>query len=222
VNAKKVASPISSYASGHYRQSLNLELASATKGASIYYTLDGSDPEPNEINTFSLEEEQTVTNGTLYSSAIPLAEEDGKVNDYVIKAIALKEGCPASDIATYNITLDAHASAADPVASYASGRYEGTLMLKLTSDTPDADIYYTIDGSDPDEQSTRYDGVIQLNAVKGETWKYTVKAIAMKDGYGSSNIVTYTYELYVASGADDDGYVVVDTGCRSAHPAVTG
>jgi len=143
------------------------------------------------------------------------------VNDYVIKAIAVKEGCPASDIATYNLTHDAHVSAADPAASYALGRYERSILLELTSDTPNAHIYYTIDGSDPDEQSTRYDGVIQLNAVKGETWKYTVKAIAMKDGYEPSNIVAYTYELYAASGADDDGYVVVDTGCCSAHPAIT-
>lgn len=51
----------------------------------------------------------------------------------------------------------------------------------------DATIYYTLDGSDPTENSNVYDGVITL------TETTTVKAIAIKDGYENSDVVEEIY-----------------------------
>ena len=51
----------------------------------------------------------------------------------------------------------------------------------------DATIYYTLDGSDPTENSDEYDGVITL------TETTTVKAIAIKGGYENSDVVEETY-----------------------------
>ena len=51
----------------------------------------------------------------------------------------------------------------------------------------DATIYYTLDGSDPTENSDEYDGVITL------TETTTIKAIAIKAGYENSDVVEETY-----------------------------
>lgn len=79
----KVATPTftpTTWASG---TTLSVTLATATNGATIYYTTDGSTP---------------TSASTEYSSAITLSA------DATIKAIAIKEGMTASDVATQAYT----------------------------------------------------------------------------------------------------------------------
>jgi hypothetical protein len=77
VNAMEpVAAPIASIASGTYTDSLNVSLYSATRGAKIYYTLDGSEP---------------TVQSTQYEEEIALPAGDNKLNTYEVKAIAVKE-----------------------------------------------------------------------------------------------------------------------------------
>lgn len=78
----------------------------------------------------------------------------------------------------------------DPTASIESGsKVKIGTKLFLSSLTPGARIYYTLDGSEPNEQSTLYaDGIVIDTAI-------TVRAIAMKEGCDSSGIVTFTYDV---------------------------
>nr|MCR4901358.1 leucine-rich repeat protein [Butyrivibrio sp.] len=62
-------------------------------------------------------------------------------------------------------------------------------MLILSTKTIDADIYYTTDGSDPDEDSTLYDGPITI------TEDATIKAVSVKDNYVNSEILTIVLTL---------------------------
>ena len=69
------------------------------------------------------------------------------------------------------------------------------VTLSLSSSTPNASIYYTLDGSTPDNTSTLYSTPITL------TQTTTVKAIAYASGYNASPVssATYTFPTPVAN-----------------------
>lgn len=70
-----------------------------------------------------------------------------------------------------------------------------TATVSITSGTEDAMIYYTLDGNDPDETSTLYEGSFDI------TETTTIKAKAYKSGLDASTITTSTITF-----VDPDGY----------------
>ena len=86
-NTSKVATPTFTPAAGTYSEVQNVEITTATDGATIYYTTDGTDPDA------------TSTASTKYTAPIPVAET------MTIKAIAVKEGMTDSEIATAEYTI---------------------------------------------------------------------------------------------------------------------
>jgi len=78
-----------------------------------------------------------------------------------------------------------------PLFSHSSGNYFAAFDLEITCSTELASIYYTTDGTDPDEGSTPYTGLIPINTTT------TVKAIAYKDGYNTSAISIGNYNIIV-------------------------
>ncbi|MBO2522612.1 MAG: hypothetical protein CW336_01965 [Bacteroidetes bacterium] len=76
---QQVATPTFTPAAGEYTEAQNVEIACATEGATIYYTLDGTDP---------------TVNSTAYNTAIAVSDST------TVKAFAVKEGMTDSDIAT--------------------------------------------------------------------------------------------------------------------------
>ena len=81
------------------------------------------------------------------------------------------------------------AVSADP----ASGTLSSGTTVTLTTATSGATIYYTLTGSDPTENSTRYTGPVAITGTSGET--ITLKAMAIKAGMENSNIRTFTYTI---------------------------
>lgn len=74
-----------------------------------------------------------------------------------------------------------------PAPSVPAGRYEQPVSVMLTSATPGADIYYTLDGMMPDETSLKFNGTpIVL------TESANISVVALKDGVWS-NAGTYGY-----------------------------
>nr|MCR5155132.1 leucine-rich repeat protein [Butyrivibrio sp.] len=71
----------------------------------------------------------------------------------------------------------------------------------LSSVTPDADIYYTLDGSEPGCESRKYDAPISI--VKD----VIIKAIAVKDGYEDSEILTVVLTVKPAEDPSGDDEV---------------
>ena len=84
---QKVATPTFTPAAGNYAEPQTLTIACATEGATIYYTMDGTEPTPNS---------------TQYTAAITLNA------DTTVKAIAVKDGDEwvNSDVATAAYTFD--------------------------------------------------------------------------------------------------------------------
>jgi endonuclease I len=80
---------------------------------------------------------------------------------------------------------------ANVVASVPSQEVEAGTTVTLTTETASARIYYTVDGTDPTEDSTEYLEPIVINE------NTTIKAIAIKAGAIDSDIVTFTYTVLV-------------------------
>jgi hypothetical protein len=75
-----------------------------------------------------------------------------------------------------------------PYLEHAPGTVEAGTKLRIVAGT-DERVHYTLDGSDPTEESTPYTGPIEL------TRNTTVKAIAVKQGHKPSFVATATYEV---------------------------
>lgn len=142
----------------------------AAEGATIYYTLDDTEP---------------TTESTEYTEAITISETT------TIKAFAVKEGIPSSDVseATYTIA----APAANPTFSVAAGTYSSAQSVVISCETEDATIYYTLDGTEPTTESTEYTEAVVINETT------TIKAIAVKEGLANSEVSEATYTIQIPS-----------------------
>jgi len=80
---------------------------------------------------------------------------------------------------------------ADTSFDHDRGFYSDGFDLVISSDTPDSQIYYTLDGSDPDTSRVLYNGPIPINQTT------CVRARAYKSGLFPTNIDTHTY-IFVA------------------------
>ena len=100
----------------------------------------------------------------------------------------------------YNFFLDIFASVgggtpvcAAPVFTPEAGTYYEAQTVEITCSTADATIYYTLDGSEPDENSEVYETPITVAE------SMTIKAIAMKEDYENSNIATAEYTIIIGA-----------------------
>ncbi len=80
---------------------------------------------------------------------------------------------------------------ADPVISPEGGSYDQAQAITITCQTDDAEIYYTLDGSEPDQTAILYVDAFEIDD------NITVKARAYKTGWDASAIVTEVYEISV-------------------------
>lgn len=69
--------------------------------------------------------------------------------------------------------------------------YKDTVLIEIESDKP-CDIYYTTDGTDPDESKKLYQEHIKL-ASRTTTKVYSIKAIGYYEDGSQTDIITHTY-----------------------------
>ena len=172
--SQTVATPVFNPAGGSYDTEISVQITTLTPAATIYYTTDGTEP--------------SDTNGTVYTSRININSTT------TLKAKAYRAGYNSSDTATavYNISSDLVVST--PYFYPVAGNYNTALNVGIYSITPGAVIYYTLDGSDPDDvNGILYTGLLELNS------SATVKAKAYKIGYLSSQIATSIYNLNLSN-----------------------
>ena len=84
-------------------------------------------------------------------------------------------------------------SPSKPTTNISEGYYQNNTELSviLSTDTPDSNIYYTLDGTTPDETANLYTGVITIT---GEDESITIKARAYNDLISTpSAVMTVTY-----------------------------
>ena len=146
---------------------------STVSGADIYYTLNGTTPTKNST--------KYTSSGITISSACTL------------KAIAYKDGYETSNVLTEAYTIKSNPKltlSANPSGGEVASGTKVTLTAKANGSTVSADIYYTLNGTTPTKNSTKYtsSGITISSAC-------TLKAIAYKDGYETSDVLTGTYTI---------------------------
>jgi hypothetical protein len=165
-SATTAVAPVFFPAAGSYTSTQSVTLTSATTGAKIYYTLDGSVP--------------TAKSNT-YASAIPVN------SSMTISAIAMATGYTNSSVSVAAYVIETPAAA--PVFSPGAGKYTGTQSVTITSTTPGAAIYYTVNGAVPTTASALYTGPIAVSA------NTIIDALATAAGSLNSTVVSAAYTI---------------------------
>lgn len=132
--------PTADVDSGTYSEPITVTLTSMA-GNTIYYTVDGSDPD---------------TNATIYESPLVF----GKNAEFDLKAIAVSEKGISSNIMTKHYVISA---VTEPEVSPESGEY--TEIQEVTVTIPDGcTAFYTTDGTVPTKKSDPVpaDGIIDM------------------------------------------------------------
>ena len=131
----------------------------------------------------------TSTQGTLLGTIV-CGTSTELIIDGDYEYIGMRSNSGAMYLTSISIYWDAEAAAArpeKPVISPDVTEFEGSLEVSITA-AEGADIYYTLDGNDPTEESTPYSGTFTISATT------TVKAIAVVNDI-ASEIASATYSV---------------------------
>lgn len=167
IDSLKVARPILNPAPGTYIEDQAISITCSMPGAEIRYTINGSEPtqiSPRYYNPINITSQRTL------------------------QARAFKNNYLPSDIVggEYEIT---HLFVSIPMFTPAPGTYSQDQTVSLRSYTPEAEIYYTLDGSEPTQSSPIYNNPILLTSTT------TIKARAFKANHLPSQIMSARYQI---------------------------
>ena len=149
--------------SGSVEKGTLVTLSCNKSNAEIYYTTDGTTPSRSS---------------TPYTSAISIDKA------MTLKAIAYANGYESpilSNIYTIKVRLS---------ISHSGGVVDKGTIITITSSEPETDIYYTLDGSTPNNSSNKY---VDSGIIISESC--TLKAIAYKTGYDTSDVLFEKYTV---------------------------
>jgi hypothetical protein len=176
VSAGTVETPTFSPAGGTYSDPVSVVIATATAGAGIRYTTDGSTPSAS----YGVEYDGTPISVT---------------GTITITAVGWQDGWTTSEsaIATYALS----GSVVAPSFTPAGGTYAAGQAISIASTTPGVTIHYTTDGSEPTvDYGTTYSGV-RVNVASTQT----LKAVAFKTGLPASMVTSADYTITGTTGA---------------------
>lgn len=180
--------------SGH-TSAITVTIGAPINGVNIYITTDNSVPVISE--TLRFKEPFTLKHNTIVHA---LGVRDGDDNGYY-----------AGKYYSFRNTVIA--------PSFSPSGDEGVLFItgdttvEITSITPNAEIYYTLDGSNPTTASNKYTGALTISE------SVVIKAIASRELYNNSKIVSLRVirkhiiefedktveDILLANGVDTDG-----------------
>ncbi len=149
-----------------------------------YEKIDGTDMQKVEIIRELIEIEPD--NLDYYEAILKIYDRNGMVKEID----ALMKSVVGTDIAA---NLSAY-SFMGPEFNYESGTYDQYLYITLTDDHG-YDIYYTVDGSEPDTSSTKYTDTFEI-ANEGVT---VVKAVSINEKGISSTVVTKEFDIKLSN-----------------------
>lgn len=153
---------------GRYTEPKTLEITSPD-GSAIYYTMDGSEP---------------TTQSQPYTESISLPN-----GDISVKAVAVNSDGTLGDVNQWDYVMEVPVPR-EVTFSAEEGRYTNDFELTLQSDEGEP-IYYTTDGSQPDQNSAVYEGPIPVTM--GTT--VTVSAVAVNQYGMQSPVISKTYSV---------------------------
>jgi Malectin domain/Legume lectin domain/Chitobiase/beta-hexosaminidase C-terminal domain len=162
----QAAAPVFSPTAGSYSAGTQVTISSATPGASIFYTTDGSTP---------------TSGSTLYTGALTVS------GTTTFNAIAISTGFIQSVVSAATYTIQNQT--APPDVSPAAGTYSSAQTVQLSDTSPTPTIYYTTNGTTPTHSSTKYTTAISVTSTT------TITAIASSPGLNDSPPVATTFTI---------------------------
>ncbi len=157
--------PFANMKSGTYKDSISINLFSDVKGASIYYTLDGSQPNKSSL---------------AYTGSLKIS-----INT-TLKAILTYDNLKNSEMVTYVYKIKIE----KPTANIKNGaRVNKGTKIKLSCKNSKATIYYTLDGTTPTTRSKKYTNPIIIDK------NTKIKAMSVKVGMTESDILAMSYYI---------------------------
>ena len=160
------AAPTFNPVAGTYGTTQTVTISTATSGASIRYTTNGTTP--------------SSTVGTVYSSAVSINANT------TLQAIAYESGMTNSAVASGNYFIQC----AVPTFSPGAATYDSTQTVTISTTTSGASIRYTTNGTTPTSTlGTVYSSAISISATA------TLQAIAYATGMTNSAVTSATYTI---------------------------
>lgn len=159
--------PEFNYTEGSYDEVIPLKITANTEGT-IYYTLDGSEPDKHS---------------SVYDSPIFL-----DTGDYVLTAVFYNSYGVKSPMAQSSYHVEVIPPDMPEVESY-SGEYFSPQLIQVEAEEG-CEIYYTLDGSIPTEESTKYNGFLPMPMGDSE-----IKFVAIDENHTASEVITRNYSL---------------------------
>ena len=145
-------------------------------------------------------------NETTFTSADDLLVGDEVV---IYGTLVTYQNAPEVASGNYLYSWNRPAAAVEaPTFSPAAGTYAEAQEVTISCETPDAAIYYTLDGTEPTDASTPYTAAIEVLTTT------TIKAIAYV-GSDASTVATATYHI----NSLDNPYTVTDALAFNEYPA---
>jgi len=143
-----------------------------TNGAAVLYAWDAND----------------LTHTIYESDKNPTRDAAGPANKFSIPVVTNGKVYVAAhgEVDVYGL-LNGQPTAATPVISPNGGTFSAKQTVTLTTATPSAGIYYTLNGATPTPASTLYTSPITISS------DTTIKAIANAAGYLQSSVRTATF-----------------------------
>ena len=166
-----VATPTATPPAGTYAGTQSVTLATTTAEATIYYTVDGTEP---------------TAASTPFAAGTPISI----AATTTLKAFAVKDEMEDSAVLTALYTITP-AKVATPTATPPAGPYTGTQSVTLATTTAGATIYYTTDGTEPTIASTVFAAATPISIAATTT----LKAFAVKDDMLNSDVLTAAYTI---------------------------
>ena len=164
------ATPTFNPVAGTFTTSTTVTISTATSGASIRYTTNGTTP--------------SSTVGTVYSSAVSITATS------TLQAIAYETGLTNSAVASGVYTIQC----ATPTFTPAAGTFTTSTTVTITTATSGASIRYTTNGTTPSSTvGTVYSSAVSITATS------TLQAIAYKTGLSNSAVASGVYTIQCAA-----------------------
>ena len=153
----------------------------------------------------------------LLASAM-LTANIGMVSTFAAGEEKKEEGAQKGETEEKTGSEEKKTQTAAPTADVKEGTYAAAQKITLKSAAKDAVIYYTTDGKEPTEKSTRFDAKKPVQIEKTTT----IKVIAVAKDTGKSKVVSFTYKIDEnAKKADDKETPAAETAAPTEAPEQT-
>ena len=204
-----IAAPTFSPEEGNVLLTQSLTMNTFSRGASIHYSTDGSDPNASSPQYISALEFSTFESGPR-----------------TIKAVALRDCLEPSDITSAEFIIPPKILAPSFYREDGTrvSTTEETALLQedsvtIRSDSAEVRIHYTTDGRDPTPSSPQYSSALNSSTAPFTIGTHTVKAIAVKDSSDNSlitsAITTATFNVRYPSTVATPTFMPVTTTVRT-------